>query len=57
MNAIIAQLPKVIPNSYVIPSTGCPQRGDNLHFTAEGYRMLGKRYGVKMLSLLLDKVQ
>lgn len=52
MNKIIAQLPKTISNSYVISSAGCPQRGDNLHFTAEGYRMLGKRYGVKMLSLL-----
>lgn len=52
MNKIIAQLPKVISNSYVISSAGCPQRGDNLHFTAEGYRMLGKRYGDKMLSIL-----
>jgi hypothetical protein len=52
MNAIMAKLPQLIPNSYVISSAGCPQRGDNLHFTAEGYRMLGKRYGLKMLSLL-----
>lgn len=52
MNKIIASLPDVIPNSFVIPSIGCPQRGDRLHFTAEGYRMLGKRYGEKMLSIL-----
>jgi Domain of unknown function (DUF303). len=52
MNKIIAQLPQTISNSYVISSAGCPQKGDNLHFTAEGYRMLGKRYGIKMLSLL-----
>lgn len=52
MNKIIATLPEVIPNSYVIPSNGCPQRGDNLHFTAEGYRMLGKRYAETMLPLL-----
>ena len=52
MNKIIATLPDVIPNAYVIPSVGCPQRGDGLHFTAEGYRMLGKRYGLRMLSLL-----
>ncbi len=57
MNKIIATLPDVIPNAYVIPSVGCPQRGDGLHFTAEGYRMLGKRYGEKMLSLLLDDHQ
>ncbi len=52
MNKIIATLPDVIPSAYVIPSLGCPQRGDGLHFTAEGYRMLGKRYGEKMLSIL-----
>ena len=52
MNAIIATLPKSIRNAYVISSAGCPQRGDNLHFTAAGYRELGKRYGLKMLSLL-----
>lgn len=52
MNKIIATLPQAIPNSYVISSAGCPQRGDNLHFTAAGYRELGKRYGLQMLSLL-----
>lgn len=52
MNKIIATLPNTIPTSYVISSTGCPQRGDKLHFTAAGYRELGKRYGLKMLSLL-----
>ncbi|HVX00896.1 MAG TPA: sialate O-acetylesterase [Candidatus Babeliaceae bacterium] len=52
MNQIIATLPQTIPNSYVISSAGCPQKGDNLHFTAAGYRELGKRYGEKMLTLL-----
>lgn len=52
MNKIIATLPQTISNSYVISSAGCPQKGDNLHFTAAGYRELGKRYGIKMLSLL-----
>lgn len=52
MNQIIATLPQTIPNSYVISSAGCPQKGDNLHFTAAGYRELGKRYGEKMLALL-----
>jgi hypothetical protein len=52
MNKIIATLPNNIPNSYIISSAGCPQRGDKLHFTAAGYRELGKRYGEKMLSLL-----
>lgn len=52
MNRIIATLPQTIPNAYVISSAGCPDAQDNLHFNAEGYRMLGKRYGEKMLELL-----
>ncbi|RWY54026.1 sialate O-acetylesterase [Mucilaginibacter gilvus] len=52
MNGIIAGLPNLVPNSYVISSSGCPANSDKLHFTAEGYRMIGKRYGEKMLSLL-----
>ncbi|KQB44346.1 DUF303 domain containing protein [Flavobacterium daejeonense] len=55
MNKIIATLPEVIPNSYVISSSGCPDAKDNLHFTAEGYRMLGKRYAAKMLELTKNK--
>jgi hypothetical protein len=51
MNAIIAALPQIIPNSYVIPSKGCIGITDHLHFSAEGYRKLGKRYAYKMLSL------
>lgn len=52
MNKIIATLPQMIKNAYVISSAGCPDAPDNLHFTAEGYRMLGKRYAEKMLALL-----
>ena len=52
MNKIIAKLPQTISNSYVVSSEGCTAIGDHLHFNAEGYRKLGKRYGVKMLSLL-----
>ena len=51
MNKIIATLPEMIKNSYVISSAGCPDAADNLHFTAEGYRMLGKRYAEQMLKL------
>lgn len=52
MNKIIATLPKMIPNAHVISSSGCTRAADRLHFDAAGYRMLGKRYGIKMLSLL-----
>jgi hypothetical protein len=52
MNSIIATLPSTIPNSYVISSAGCSARQDHLHFNSAGYREFGKRYAVKMLSLL-----
>jgi len=52
MNTIIAELPGALPNSYVISSKGCECRSDHLHFTAAGYRELGKRYGQKMLELM-----
>jgi hypothetical protein len=52
MNAIIDDLPKTIPNSYVVSSAGCTVRPDRLHFTPAGYRELGKRYAEKMLPLL-----
>jgi len=52
MNTIIGTLPQIIPASYVISSKGCTDSRDNLHFNAEGYRELGRRYAAKMLSLL-----
>jgi len=52
MNKIIATLPETIPGSSIISSSGCEDTTDNLHFSAEGYRELGRRYGIKMLSLL-----
>lgn len=52
MNAIIAKLPETIPNAHVISSKDCTAVADGLHFDAAGYRKLGKRYGVRMLSLL-----
>lgn len=52
MNKIIGTLPQTIPTAHVISSAGCTDARDNLHFTAEGYRKLGKRYAVTMLSLM-----
>lgn len=52
MNTIIDTLPQVIPTAHIVSSAGCPAASDNLHFTAEGYRMLGARYAAKMLSIL-----
>lgn len=55
MNRIIAELPKTIPNSYVISSAGCTHKGDRLHFNSTGYREFGRRYAERMLSLLENK--
>ena len=51
-NAVIANVPNVIPNSHVVKSNLLPQKGDGLHFTAQGYRELGRRYAQIMLNLL-----
>ena len=54
-NKFIATIPQVIPNSYVISSAGATAKGDRLHFTFDGYKLLGTRYGEKMLELLGKK--
>ncbi|MDO4737835.1 MAG: sialate O-acetylesterase [Bacteroidales bacterium] len=43
-NSVIASMPLVIPTAHVVPSLGCAGNFDRLHFTAEGYRELGRRY-------------
>jgi len=51
-NAIIDNIQQTIPTAYPISSLGCPGAKDKLHFTAEGYRILGRRYAAQMLDLL-----
>ncbi|WP_240925020.1 sialate O-acetylesterase [Maribellus sediminis] len=51
MNPIIGTLPDIIPTAHVISSDGCTGQ-DVAHFDSEGYRELGKRYGIEMLSIL-----
>jgi len=55
-NDVIAKIGTTVPNSYVISSKDCPANSDGLHFTAEGYRMIGKRYAETMLKHL-DEVK
>ena len=50
-NSVIAKLPNVIPTAHVVSSEGCPGCDDGLHFTAEGYRIIGKRYAQTMLKI------
>lgn len=56
-NAIIDRIHETIPTAYAVTSYGCPGRPDKLHFTAEGYRILGRRYAEVMLSLLGGNAQ
>ena len=58
-NSNISSIPNAMgkmPNGanvgYVISSQGLTAVSDNLHFTYEGYKTLGERYGEKMLELL-----
>lgn len=55
MNAIIAELPQVIPTTHVVSSAGCAGLPDGLHFTPAGYRELGRRYAEAMFPLLRER--
>ena len=50
-NPIINKLPEVIPTAHVVSSKDCPCASDSLHYTAEGYRIIGKRFAEKVLSV------
>ena len=50
-NPIIRRLPEVIPTAHVVSSKGCPCAKDSLHYTAEGYRIIGRRFAEKMLEI------
>ena len=50
-NTVIARLPEVIPTAHVVSSKGCPCAKDSLHYTAEGYRMMGRRFAETVLSI------
>ncbi len=51
-NGIIRKLPQIVPTAKVVSAGNLPQKGDGLHFTAHGYRVLGCRYAVAMLNLM-----
>lgn len=50
MNMIVNTLPDVIPGTKIVSSQGCKGAPDGLHFTAEGYREMGRRYARAVLS-------
>jgi hypothetical protein len=55
-NKIMAELPKTLPNSYVISSAGCTCNSDHMHFNSAGSREFGRRYGEKMLAVMGYKI-
>ncbi|MFX0557241.1 alpha/beta hydrolase-fold protein [Maribacter sp. CXY002] len=55
MNKIVATLPETIRNAYIVSSNGVPDAKDNLHFNAEGYRILGRRYAIKLMNVLREQ--
>jgi hypothetical protein len=55
-SSMVKGLPNTLPNSYVASSQGCEQRGDGLHFSAKGYRQLGKNYAAIMLPILKKQI-
>ena len=48
---ILVNLPKVLPNSYIISSQGVKGTPDQFHFNTAGFREFGKRYAIQMLKL------
>lgn len=49
---VLANLPRVVPNAYIISSRGCKGIRDGFHFSTAGFRELGKRYAIQMLKCL-----
>ena len=50
-NPVIDHIHDYIDNAYAISAYACQVSPDNLHFSAEGYRRLGRRYAIKWLQL------
>ncbi len=48
----IRRLPEWIPTSHVVSSKGCAPLDDNVHFSSEGYRKIGRRYALAALKVL-----
>lgn len=57
MNKIIRTLPQTIPTAHIVSSATCEGVKDKLHFSAAGYRKLGRRYAAVMLELMGQKIE
>lgn len=50
-NPTINDIANHYPNTYVVSSEGCMPSEDNLHFSSEGYRKLGRNYALRYLEV------
>lgn len=50
-STILVNLPKVLPNSFIISSAGVKGSPDQFHFSDAGMRELGRRYAEQMLKI------
>ena len=50
-NPTINDISNHYPNTYVVSSEGCLPSDDNLHFSSEGYRQLGRHYALRYLEV------
>ena len=50
-NPTINDIANHYPNTYVVSSEGCLPSDDNLHFSSEGYRQLGRHYALRYLEV------
>ena len=52
-NHVVAKIPEAIPTGHVVSAKDIPGNGtDPWHFSAEGYRIFGKRYAEKVLDVM-----
>ena len=50
-NSTINDIANHYPNTYVVSSEGCLPSDDNVHFSSEGYRQLGRHYALRYLEV------
>ena len=48
-NTVVALMPNVVKNAYVVSAKNLAGKSDGLHFTDKSYRVLGKRYAKQWL--------
>lgn len=51
-NVLIDNIAQTIPTAHMVSAANLEHHGDNLHFSAQSYRVLGCRYAKVMLSLM-----